>query len=145
MRGHKAILVCLLILLITVVLGSIARWHSLASRREVCSEVIRRVQSGELGLGQTGVVRLPQELSRASIGGEVYAASPRSGLWLVAFKTWQGKAYNMEGVLFCSQPLTPADIQKDYYGDSVIQVGPAPLVLEKQIDANWYEVSYRLD
>ena len=51
----------------------------------------------------------------------------------------------MAGLLFCSRPLASSDIEKDYYGDNVIQVGPVPLTLEKQIDPNWFEISYGLD
>jgi len=50
----------------------------------------------------------------------------------------------MEGFLYAAKPLS-SEAKKDYYGHDVVNVGPMELVLEKQLDSNWYRVSYKLD
>ena len=130
--------------LIVIAIG-VAFYGHARIKRESRNEVIRLILSGQMSISPGGITTLPASLASASVGGEIYASSPSSGQMLIAFKDWIGKGRNMSGLLFCSRPLTSGDIEKDYYGEDVIQVGPIQLVLEKQIDPNWYEVSYGLD
>lgn len=116
----------------------------LRGRGEIYARVIEQLQSGRIPVRPDGIAALPSDLQAASKDGQVWVSS-NAGLLLVAFKTWRGKAFNMEGFLFCSRTLTPADVQRDYHGNSTITVGPAELTLEKQIDPQWYRVSRRLD
>ena len=51
----------------------------------------------------------------------------------------------MEGFLYAAKPLSGTEITKDYYGHSVVVIGPMELVLEKQLGPNWYRVSHKLD
>ncbi|HEX4646903.1 MAG TPA: hypothetical protein VH598_14970, partial [Verrucomicrobiae bacterium] len=64
---------------------------------------------------------------------------------LVVFKTWQGKGFNMEGYLYAATPLGPQDTSTNAYGSAVITLGSLDLVLGKQVNANWFRVSYNLD
>ncbi len=77
--------------------------------------------------------------------GEIYISRPSTNQLLVVFKTWRGKGLNMEGYFYATKPLSAAEINTDYYGHSVVAVGPMDLVLEKKLDANWYRVSHKLD
>ena len=128
------------------------------SNRPLYERVIQRVQKGEIKTDQEkgvqippGSVRLPStaqlppDLGAASVGGEIYVSRASTNQLLVVFKTWRGKDFNMEGYLYAAKPLSAAEITKDYYGHSVVVIGPIDLVLEKQLDPNWYRVSYKLD
>ena len=128
------------------------------SNRPLYERVIQGVQIGQIKTDQEkgiqipqGSVRLPSsaqlppDLREASVGGEIYVSRPSTNQLLVVFKTWRGKGFNMEGYLYAAKPLSAAEITKDYYGHSVVVIGPMEFVLEKQLDPNWYRVSYKLD
>jgi hypothetical protein len=121
-------------------------------------QTISRIKSGEIKTDEergikTSIdeVRLPQsavlpsDLSAASVDGEVYIFRPFHDQLLVVFKTWRGKGFNMEGYLYAAAPLRPQDTTNDVYGNKIIALGPIDLVLEKQIETNWYQVNYDLD
>jgi hypothetical protein len=79
------------------------------------------------------------------VDGEVYVLRSSPGQLVVVFKTWRGKGFNMEGYLYAAKPLTTTEITKDYYARPVLLLGPMELVLEKQLETNWYRVSHKLD
>lgn len=121
-------------------------------------DVIERVRKGEIKTEQEkgvaipeGAVRLPvsaelpADLRAVSAGGEIYVFRPSTNQLIVVFKTWIGKSFNMEGFLYAAKPLSASEITKDYYGHSVVAIGPMELVLEKRLDPNWYRVGYKLD
>ncbi|MGD0262748.1 MAG: hypothetical protein ABSD29_23525 [Verrucomicrobiota bacterium] len=112
---------------------------------EIKTEQEKGVQIPEGSVRLPISARLPSVFQAASVGGEIYVSRPSTNQLLVVFKTWRGKGFNMEGFLYAAQPLSGAEITKDYYGHSVIVIGPMELVLEKQLDLNWYRVSYELD
>lgn len=112
----------------------------LARRRGVYAVIVTGLQKGELVPDASGTVALPKGLIAASVDGQVLVAS-RSDLLLVVFKTWRGKACNMQGFLFASRPLQQADMRKDYYGNNTVLVGPAPLTVSGQLEPNWYLVT----
>jgi hypothetical protein len=131
---------------------------ALKSNRSLYERVIQRVQKGEIKTDQEkgvqippGSVRLPStaqlpsDLREASVDGEIYVSRPSTNQLLVVFNTWRGKGSNMEGYLYAAKPLSTAEISKDYYGHSVVVIGPMELVLEKQLEPSWYRVSYKLD
>jgi hypothetical protein len=118
---------------------------AIEARKRIRMQVIAALQTGQMAIGPTGVVRLPPQFESASDYGEVYVSFLPNGQLLVAFKTWTGKGCNMEGILYCSQPLIPGTMVKDYYGNNTVEVGPVDLTIDGQIDRNWYWVSYRLD
>lgn len=139
-----------------VLCGGLLAWYFYGARdreQEICKvkqggfcrEVLDRLRDGRLAIPGNNVLVLPEELASASVDGEVYVAVPESDLLLVVFKTWRGKGHNMEGLLFASRPLRPTDMRLDYYGNSSIVIGPVPLVIDEEVDQNWYKVSYRLD
>jgi hypothetical protein len=134
---------------VLVVCCCLAVWYgcrvATEARKRLRMQVVEALKTGQVVIGPTGVVKLPPRFGSASEYGEVYASLLPNGQLFVAFKTWTGKGYNMEGLLYCSQPLTPGNMVKDYYGNNTVQVGPVDLTIEQQINSNWYQVSYRLD
>jgi hypothetical protein len=126
--------------------------------QRIYRRVIERVQNGEIKTDEekgvkipSGSIRLPcsaqlpSSLLAATVDGEVYVSRPSAAQLIIVFKTWKGKGFNMVGFLYAAKPLSGAEITKDYYGHSVVVIGPMELVLEKQLDPNWYRVSHKLD
>ena len=128
------------------------------SKRQLRERAIERVRNGEIKTEQENGLQVPQgsarlscsaqlphDLQEASLDGLIYVSKPTTNQLIVVFKTWQGKGFNMEGFLYAAKPLSGAGVSKDYYGHSVVIIGPMELVLERQLDPNWYRVSYKLD
>jgi len=150
-------LICVVSLLLLVCAGCSENGMS-KSDQVLYQQVIDRIRAGKIktdeenGIKQPGgSVRLPQsaslpsDLSTASSDGEIYIFRPSGGQLLVVFKTWRGKGYNLEGFLYVGHSLGTDDINKDAYGKQIITLGPIDLTLEKQLNPNWYRVSYKLD
>lgn len=117
----------------------------LKKNKPLYEQSISRLESGTIKPDSSGRVRLPMDLRAASVDGEVYVSQLSTNQIVVVFKTWRGKGNNMEGFLYANPPLGKSSTQTDYYGKQVIRVGPVELTLDKQIDANWHKVSYKLD
>lgn len=107
--------------------------------------VIERLQDGRLKAGKVGDFDLPADVANASFGGTVFMARTGSNELAVVFKTWVGKGRNLEGYLYVARPLTNGEVERDVYGNQVFPGDEIDLVLEEQLGANWYRVSYRLD
>jgi hypothetical protein len=117
----------------------------LKKNRPLYEEAIHWLEAGAIKADSAGRVRLPMELQAASVDGEIYLFQPYTNQMVVVFKTWRGKGHNMEGFLYANPPLGESSTQTDYYGKQVISAGPIQLTLDKQIDAHWHKVSYKLD
>lgn len=117
----------------------------LNKNKPLYEQTIIRLQSGVLKPDEDGTVKLPPDLQVASVDGEIYVSRFSTNQIIVVFKTWRGKGNNMEGFLYAVPHVAKAAAKKDYYGKSVISIGPVELALEKQLDANWHKVSYKLD
>jgi hypothetical protein len=117
----------------------------LRKNRGLYDSVIAHVQAGALATNRSEPFQLPQEFAEASVDGEIYVSRPSTNQILVVFKTWRGKGRNMEGLLYASPTLPKQLLNRDTYGHSVVLVGGAELVVEKEMERNWYKVSYRLD
>jgi hypothetical protein len=107
-------------------------------------QVIERVEKGDIKPDASGAAQLPADLRDASVDGEVYVLYPSPAQLLIVFKTWRGKGYNMQGFLYARTPLE-SEIERDYYGNSVVIIGPLELTLEDKLEPSWYRVSHRLD
>lgn len=119
-----------------------------SNRKALYMEVVNRIENGRIAIGENGIADLPPSLVHASVGGRVYARRDVPGNTMVSFNTWIGKGRNMEGYLYAKKPLSSEEIINNYWGDpelKAVEVGPVPLVIERQIDDHWYYVSHRLD
>ena len=113
--------------------------------RTVYLNAIGSLQSEKNQSNWSGVIRLPPKFSAASIDGEAVVSTAYTNNFIAVFKTWRGKGSNMEGYLYTSRPLGKSEIHTNYYGDPVLDVNSVDLVLGKQVQSNWYAVSFRLD
>lgn len=118
-------------------------------------QVVNRIKTGEIKPDNlqpsNGSVRLPESASlppdvrNASTDGEIYIFRRPPAQLIIVFKTWRGKGFNMEGYLYAATPLGPQDTSKDAYGKKNLTLGPMNLEIKRQINTNWYQVSYKLD
>jgi hypothetical protein len=121
-------------------------------------KVVAAIDSGKLRPDADGEVVLPPHWASVSRTGRVYVNRKGSGLLMILFPTWQGKAWNMQGYLFCSRPLTPADtlsgdpesgndsLRLFYFAFLTSSAVPRArrmgeeVTLDRKVSANWYHV-----
>src|SRR5262245_5767889 len=107
--------------------------------------VIRRIQSGEIKTTSSVSLPLPSDVQRASVDGEILVLRPGTNQLIVVFKTWRGKGQNMEGYLYAFPTLPTQIVKGGYGGRATVELGPVQLMLDKEVNSNWYRVSHKLD
>lgn len=119
--------------------------------------VFHQIQQGKLKPSQDGSVRLTGRDALLTKDHRAYVTHNSNHLVAVLFPTWIGKGSNLQGYLYCSRSLGPADISKDSYGDKVIGLNtPGPwskeipahlmeVTIDRQISPGIYHVSRSLD
>jgi hypothetical protein len=116
--------IALIALLIYVVL---CQWVENKSRwvkydKIKCEEVFETILQGELTPNERGQVFPTGEYASTAKLGIVYVTRETDGLVMALFPMYVGEGVNMEGYLYCSRPLTSAEIGKDHWGRAIVNV-----------------------
>ena len=112
-------------------------------------QAVQGILTNTLMPDASGIVRLPPNLAKLTVDGEVCVTADASGATVILFRTWRGKGCNLRGRLYRSAPASgppPTTI-----GALVPLPSAKPetqlldLNVEEQIDANWYRVYWDAD
>ena len=87
-----------------------------------CEEVFESILQGELTPNERGQVFPINEYALAAKLGIVYVTHEADGLVMALFPMYVGEGTNMGGYLYCSRPLTSAEIGKDHAGRDIVNI-----------------------
>ena len=145
MKAHKKIIVIVVSILLLFAGFMLLRSNSLSRYQPV----VLQIQKGILTANKSGIVRLPKSFVGLTPRGEVYAERKPDGRLFVLFPTWYGRGADIEGYLYCSQPLYPSDYHSIDWGSGgvhdQIDVAGHKMLTAKPYKSNWYSITRRLD
>jgi hypothetical protein len=126
----------------TMMLG----WRYAWQRYDVgCRQVAAWVKSTHPVPGSYSTLLLPPSLSRLSSDSLVSSVVFVDGRVAVMLTTFAGGHTVSEYVIYCTGPITPAEIGTDDYGRSAVLPGELPMhFIESQIDSQHFEVLFDL-
>ena len=112
--------------------------------------VIGKIEAGTIKPGGKSPVKLPAQYGGITPMDEVYVEKRPGGKLLVLFPTWYGRGSDVEGFLYCSQPLGPADFYQVDWGvggkHEHLDVGEASLLtVKRHLRGPWHKAGRRLD
>ena len=109
--------------------------------------VIREVENGTLKPDEKSTVRLPWGV--ASPDGRVFVERKPDGRLFVLFPTWYGRLPDLQGYLWCSQPLHASDFHDVDWGAGGIQhalnICGQKLLSAGHMRGQWWWVDRRLE
>ena len=122
----------------------------LGGKEGKCLEVVGKIEAGTIKVGGKSPVNLPSQDWGLTPRGEVYAEKRPGGKLLVLFPTWYGRGSDVEGFLYCSGPLGPADFYQVDWGvggkREHLDVGEASLLtVGRHLRGPWHKAGRRLD
>jgi hypothetical protein len=110
-------------------------------RQQSYTEVIRQIESGRLPIANH-VVNLPPDYK--SVARKVYAERRADGRLFVLFVTWRGRGADVNGYLYCSRPLRPADFCVGPGGHEQLNACGIDDLGPVHIRGPWYYICRRL-
>jgi len=113
--------------------------------KHLYQSVVENIKAGKIIENEQGIAHLPQTVATASLLGEVYVSRMPTNNLFVVFIISAGKGSNMSGFLYTEKLLDNTNVEKDYYGERVVNVRNTQYVLRRQINPNWYAISFGLD
>jgi hypothetical protein len=118
-------------------------------------EVVTDIGAGKLARPTTGVfslvdyaefvVALPPSHQSLTPHGIVFAEERSDGSWFVLFPTWHGFHHDIKGYLYCSEPLTALDYERNTGAgvEAVLVCGQSLKV--SHIRGPWYSIDQGFD
>lgn len=130
-------------------------WRVNAERRRGFEEVVAAVKSGTLRPNRRGVVALPRRWAGLTSGNVVFV-NRSHGRLMVLFPVTRGRDANLTGQLYVDRPLDGSVLERDGYGETVIDfligdripgnIGePVTITVDGHSGPHWYSVHRSLD
>ena len=121
-------------------------WHWAWQSYDVgCQQVVAWIKSTHPVPGNYSDLLLPASLSRFSSDSLVSAVVMADGRVAVMLTTFAGGHTVSEYIIYCTGPITPAEIGKDFYGQPEVLPNKLPEhFIERQIDTQHFEALYDL-
>jgi hypothetical protein len=141
----------MLILCVVVILASSYLWWQFYGTPPLnrYDSVLVAFKNHSIPTTEDGRVDLAKQFPGVTGHNDAYITYREDGTFIVMFPTYYGKGSEITGLLYTSRPLTDEDtharISAIHFDQKLVAAGSyANLLLDKRINANWYQVSYRM-
>jgi hypothetical protein len=124
-------------------------WRQYQSPMDRYAKVLEALKNHQIQGTENGRLDLTKQFPGITGQNDAYVTYRDDGSFAAMFPTYYGPGSAVVGLYYTSRKLTADDthprISAIRYDDKLVQAGSyANLILDKRIDDNWYEVSYRM-